>query len=90
MANILVSGLSSELETALHAYALRGGLSPSQAALEFIRQGLEAEISESVAAAGVTVGDYLAETLKEALHAKDEAEEYIRSHEELDRQSTSP
>ena len=78
MSNVLVHGLSPELEASLHAYAARRGLTSSQAVLELIQQGLE---SESVESAGVPVGDYLAETLKEALHTKDEAEEFIRSRE---------
>ena len=80
MSNILVHGLSPELEASLHAYASRQGLTASQAALELIQQGLESEPAEAEAT-GVPVGDYLAETLKEALHTKDEAEEFIRSHE---------
>ena len=81
MANILVHGLSAELETFLHAYAARRGLTSSQAALELIQQGLESEPPEAESA-GVPVGDYLAETLKEALRTKDEAEEFIRSHDQ--------
>jgi plasmid stability protein len=81
MADIMVRGLSPELEASLQAYAARSGLSLSQAALELIQQGLDGESTESELSAGVPVGDYLAETLKEALHTKDEAEEFIRSHE---------
>ena len=82
MSNVLVHGLSPELEASLHAYAARRGLTSSQAALEFIQQGLESEAVASDLAAGVPVGDYLAETLKEALHTADEADNFIRSYKE--------
>jgi plasmid stability protein len=81
MADIMVRGLSPEFEASLQAYAARSGLSLSQAALELIQQGLESKPAESENSTGVPVGDYLAETLKEALHTKDEAEEFIRRHE---------
>jgi plasmid stability protein len=81
MANILVRDLSPELEAHLQAYAAPRGLSLSQAAVEILQKRFEAELSDTEPAAGVPVGDYLAETLKEALHTKDEAEEFIRSHE---------
>jgi hypothetical protein len=81
MSNILVHGLSPEIEASLQAFSSRSGLTLSQAALKLIEQGLESEPADSEQTAGVPVGDYLAETLKEALHTKDEAEEFIRSHE---------
>jgi hypothetical protein len=81
MAGILVRDLSPELEAHLHAYATPRGLSLSQAAVELLQKRFESDLSDTDSAAGVPVGDYLAETLKEALHTKDEAEEFIRNHE---------
>jgi hypothetical protein len=81
MANILVRDLSPELEAHLHAYAMPRGLTLSQAALDILQKRFESEISDADSTAGVPVRHYLAETLKEALHTKDEAEEFIRSHE---------
>ena len=81
MASILVRDLSPELEAALHAYASRHGLSINQAAIELMLQGIESAPTDSGSVAGVKVRDYLAETIKEALHTKDEAEEFVRSHE---------
>lgn len=83
MADILVRGLSAETEADLHAYGSRRGLGLSQAALELIQQGLESQAADSNLAPGVPVGHYLAETLKEALHTTDEADNFIRSHDEL-------
>jgi hypothetical protein len=90
MANILVRDLSPELEAYLHDYATPRGLSLSQAAVELMQLGMESEAADVKSAEGVHVGDYLAETLKEALHTKDEADQFIRSHEELDRKPAAP
>jgi hypothetical protein len=81
MADILVRGLSPELEAALQSYASGKRLSASQAVAELLQKHFELELADSSSSAGVPVGDYLAETLKEALHTKDEAAEFIRSRE---------
>jgi hypothetical protein len=81
MASILVRDLSPELEASLREYAKPRGLSLSQAALELLQKRFETEPADAGSTAGVPVRDYLAETLKEALHTRDEAEEFIRSHE---------
>jgi hypothetical protein len=81
MASILVQDLSPELEAHLREFAKPRGLSLSQAAVEILQKRFESELSDPDSTTGVPVGDYLAETLKEALHTKDEAEEFIRSHE---------
>jgi hypothetical protein len=81
MASVLVRGLSPELEASLHSYASQRGLSLSQAAVELMKLGMESEAADMKSGEGVLVGDYLAETLKEALHTKDEADQFIRSHE---------
>jgi hypothetical protein len=81
MASILVRDLSPELEAHLREFAKPRGLTLSQAAVEILQKRFEFEISDADSTAGVPVGHYLAETLKEALHTKDEAEEFIRSHE---------
>ena len=82
MANILVRDLLPELEAYLHEFAKLRGLSLSQAAAELMRLGLEAESREESSGQGVKVGEYLAETIKEALHTTDEADLFIRSHDE--------
>jgi plasmid stability protein len=81
MANILVRDLSPELEASLQAYAAPRGLSLSQAAVELMQLGMETESVDVKSAEGVHMGDFLAETLKEALHTADEADQFIRSHE---------
>jgi hypothetical protein len=82
MASILVRDLSPEIEAHLHAYATPRGLSLSQAAVELMQLGMESETLDEKSGKGVHVGDYLAETLKEALHTTDEADQFIRSHDE--------
>ena len=82
MANILVRDLSPELEASIHVYAKPRGLSLSQAAVELIQLGMESESVDENSGQGVPVSDYLAETLKEALHTTDEADQFIRSHDE--------
>jgi hypothetical protein len=81
MASILVRDLSPELEASLQAYASQRGLSLSQAAVQLMQLGYESELTDTHSTVRVPVGEYLTETLKEALHTKDEAEEFIRSHE---------
>ena len=83
MANILIRDLSPELEASLHEYAKPRGLSLSQAAVELMELGMEAESIGGNSSQGVKVQDYLAETLKEALHTTDEADQFIRSHDDL-------
>ena len=82
MADILIHGLSPELEASLDEYAKQRGLSLSQAAVALIQLGMDAEDNDESSGQGVPVGDYLAETIKEALHTTDEADQYIRSHNE--------
>ena len=82
MANILIRDLPPELEASLEEYGKPRGLSLSQAAAELIRLGLESEAIDDSSGQGVPVGDYLAETIKEALHTTDEADQFIRSHDE--------
>jgi plasmid stability protein len=89
MASILVRDLSQELEASLQAYASQRGLSLSQAAVELMRLGMESETIDGKSGEGVHMGDFLAETLKEALHTTDEADQFIRSHEEIDRKPVS-
>jgi hypothetical protein len=81
MAGILVSDVSPELEASLNAYATRKGLSPSQAAAELLKQSLESASMDEKPVEGVHVGDYLVETLKEALHTTDEADQFIHSRD---------
>jgi hypothetical protein len=85
MTSILVRDLSPELEAALHAYASPRGLSLSQAAVELMQLGMESEAIDENSGQGVKVGDYLAEAIKEALHTADEADQFIRSHDEPDK-----
>jgi hypothetical protein len=85
MASILVRDLSPELEAALLEYAGSRGLSLSQAAVELIQLGVKSETLDESSGQGVKVGDYLTETLKEALHTADEADQFIRSHGERGR-----
>ena len=82
MASILVRDISPELESSLREYALPRGLSLSQAAVELMRLGMESETADEKSGDGLPVGDFLVETLKEVFHTKDEAEEFIHSHEE--------
>jgi plasmid stability protein len=81
MASVLVRDLSPELEAWLQSYASVRGLSVSQAAVEILQRSVDSEAVDSTPGVAVNVGDYLAETLKETLHTKDEAEQFIRSHE---------
>ncbi len=81
MSNILVRDLSPHLEASLREYAQQRGLSLSQAAAELMQRGMESEAISETQAEGVRASDYLSETLKEVLHTKDEAEEFIRSRE---------
>jgi hypothetical protein len=90
MTSILVRDISPELEAALHAYASTRGLSLSQAAVELMQLGMESEAIDENSGQGVKVGDYLAETIKEALHTADEADQFIRSHDELGRKPVAP
>jgi hypothetical protein len=90
MASILVRDFSPELEASLQAYASQRGLSLSQAAVELMQLGMEAESIDGKSGEGVHVGDYLAETLKEALHTTDEADQFIRSHEDSDKKPLAP
>jgi hypothetical protein len=85
MASILVRDLSPELEAHLREFAKPRGLSLSQAAVELMQLGLESELLEESSGHGVKVGVYLAETIKEALHTADEADQFIRSHDETGR-----
>ena len=85
MADIMVRGLSPELEASIQAYASPRGLSLSQAAVELMQLGMDAEAINESSGQGVKVGDYLAEAIKEALHTTDEADQYIRSHDEPDK-----
>jgi hypothetical protein len=89
-ASILVRDLSPELEASLQAYTAPRGLTLSQAAVELMQLGMESEAANVKSAEGVHMGDFLAETFKEALHTKDEADQFIRSHEEIDRKPVSP
>jgi hypothetical protein len=89
MASILVHGLSTDLEASLQAYASQRGLSLSRAAVELMRLGIESEAIDENSGQGVKVGDYLAETIKEALHTADEADQFIRSHDEPGRKSAA-
>jgi plasmid stability protein len=81
MTNILVRDLSPELEATLRGYAKMRGLDLSQAALEILERSLASEGSKAASDGGVGTSDYLSETLKEALHTKDEAEAFIRTRE---------
>jgi hypothetical protein len=81
MASILVRNLSPELEASIRDYAEPRGLSMSQAAIELMQLGIQAEGSQPEFEGGVRAADYVAETLKEALHTKDEADEFIRNRE---------
>jgi plasmid stability protein len=81
LANILIRDLPPELEASLKEYAGPRGLSLSEAAVEFMRLGMASEPVDESSGQGVKVGDYLAETLKEALHTTDEADQFIRSHD---------
>jgi hypothetical protein len=83
MSDILVRDLSPELEASLREYAKPRGLNLSQAAAELVQLGLEAEAASETPAEGVRASDYVTETLKEVLHTKDEAEEFIRSHQNI-------
>jgi hypothetical protein len=84
MSDILVRDLSPELEASLREYAKPRGLNLSQAAAELIQFGLDSEAASEMPAEGVRASDYVTETLKEVLHTKDEAEEFIRSHQDFD------
>jgi hypothetical protein len=87
MSNILVRDLSPELEASLREYAQPRGLSLSQAAVELMQIGVDSEASSETPAEGVRASDYVSETLKEVLHTKDEAEEFIRGHQDTARKS---
>jgi hypothetical protein len=83
MANVLVRDVSPELEAFLQDYAQSRGLTVSQAAIVLLQQSFESEAHDVTSGAGVRTSDFLSETLKEVLHTKDEAEEFIRSHESV-------
>jgi hypothetical protein len=82
MASLVVHDLSPELEASLREYAKPRGLSLPQAAVELMQLGMESEAAAENPIPGVSAGDYLAETLKEALHTKEEADQFIRSHDD--------
>ena len=88
MASILVRDLSPELETSLREYALARDLSLSEAAVELLQLGVETESSDEKSGDGLPVGDFLVETLKEVLHTKDQAEEFIHNQEDPVRRPT--
>jgi hypothetical protein len=79
MASVLVRDVSPELEASIRGYAEPRGLSMSQAALTLIQLGLNSDEVGSISSEGVRATDYVTETLKEVLHTKDEAEEFIRN-----------
>lgn len=83
MPSVVLHDLSSELEASLKDYALTRGLTLSEAAAELVRLGLESGSSWASPDVGVGATEYVSETLKEALHTRDEAEEYIRNHEDV-------
>jgi hypothetical protein len=80
MASILVPDLSPELEASIRQYAETRGLTMPQAALELMQIGMEANGAPPMSG-GVGAAEYVAETLKEVLHTKDEADEFIRNRE---------
>lgn len=89
MTNMLVRNIPPELESAIRELAARKRLTLSAAALELMQSGMAAnsDVSDLNAADESPVADFLAETLKEVLHTEDEAEEFIRSHEEPSRRA---
>ncbi len=89
MTNMLVRNIPPELESAIRELAARKRLTLSAAALELMQSGMAAnsDVSDLYAADESPVADFLAETLKEVLHTEDEAEEFIRSHEEPSRRA---
>jgi hypothetical protein len=84
MAELLVRDISDEMHEAIQEFSTQHGLNPSEAAVELIRIGIAADpdLADLQSSDVLPVGDYLARTLKEVLHTQDEAEEYIRNHED--------
>lgn len=84
MAELLVRDMSDEMHEAIQEFAAQRGMNTSEAAVELIRIGIAADtdLTDLQSSDALPVGDYLAQTLKEVLHTQDEAEEYIRSHED--------
>lgn len=84
MTNLMVRNIPPELESAIRAMAARKGLTLSEAAVVLMQSGMAENLDESDVGAidESPVAGFLAETLKEVLHTEDEAEEFIRSHEE--------